>query len=100
MPCDLRVRLHQLYGVPDVPAPHVLQPRAHQHIWVTIGVGGTNRWNHGYVYCVLGAPSFGPNDLASWSLFEGAETWRTLFTLFNECELDRQTSCNNAKDAT
>ena len=42
-------------GASEVPAPHVLQPGAHQHTWVTIGVDGTILWNGGYVHCTLGA---------------------------------------------
>ena len=88
--CDLRARTELLYGARTVPAPHVLQPRAQHYTWVTIGVDGTNRWNCGYVHCALGAPSCGPTKLASWWLFEGAETWKTVFALQNECDFDGQ----------
>ena len=70
------------------PPPHMLQLGAHQHTCVTIGVDGTNRRNWGYVRCTLGAPSCGPNDLASWWMFESVEARRTLFSLQNECDCD------------
>ena len=88
--CDLRARVELLYGVRTVPAPHLLQPGAHHYTWVTIGVDGTNRWNRGYVRCALCAPSCRPTNLASWWLFESAETWKTVFALQNECDFDGQ----------
>ena len=77
--CDLRTRVDLLYGARTVRTPHVLQPRAHHSTWVTISVDGTNWWNRAYAHCALGAPSCGPANLDGWWLFEGAETWRTVF---------------------
>ena len=51
---------------------------------------GNNRWNRGYVHCALGAPGRGPGNLASWWLVEGAETWKTVLALPNECDFAGQ----------
>ena len=74
----------------DGTCPHVLQLGVHQYTWVIVGVGGTNRWNRGYVHCALGAPGCGPTDLASWWRLEGVETWKTVFALQNQCDFDGQ----------
>ena len=86
--CDLRAGVELLYGARTVHAPHVLQPGARHYTWVTIGVDGTNRGNRGCVHCALRALGCGPKNLASWWFFEGAETWRTVSALQNECDFD------------
>ena len=70
--------------------PHVLQPGAAHYILVTTGVDGTSRWFRGYVHCALGVPGWGPTNLGSWRLFEGAEKWKMAFALHNECDFDGQ----------
>ena len=88
--CDLRARVDFFYGARTVRGPHLLKRGACHYTWVTIGIDGTNGWNRGYVHCALDAPGCGPTNLARWWLFEGAETWTTMFTLQNECDFDGQ----------
>ena len=81
--CDLRACVDLLFGARTVRAPRVLQPGAHHYTWVTIGVDRTNWWNRAHVHGALGALGCGITKLASWRLFEGAETWKTVFALQN-----------------
>ena len=55
---------------------------------MTIGADGINWWNRGYVDCAMAGPWSGPNDLASWWLYEGSEQWAMVYRMQTECNFD------------